>query len=82
MRMGLHFCEADTPPLHSEETTDKSEIYQDLVKSENFSEFSFPSYIPKMRMGLHFCEADTPPLQTEKTTDKSEIYQDLVKSKK
>ena len=34
MRMGLHFCEADTPPLQTEKTTDKSEIYQDLVKSE------------------------------------------------
>ena len=34
MRMGLHFCEADTPPLQSEETTDKSEIYQDFVKLE------------------------------------------------
>ena len=34
MRMGLHFCEADTPPLQTEETTDKSEIYQDFVKLE------------------------------------------------
>ena len=30
MRLGLHFEIADTPPLISEEITEKSEIYQDL----------------------------------------------------
>ena len=37
MRMGLHFCEADNPPLQSEETTYKTQIYQDLVKLEKLS---------------------------------------------
>ena len=34
MRLGLHFKIADTPPLISEEITEKSEIYQDLATSE------------------------------------------------
>ena len=46
MRLGLHFEIADTPPLLWEKTTDKSEIYQDLVKSVN----SLKSQIqPKVR---------------------------------
>ena len=34
MRLGLHFEIADTPPLPRGKTTEKSEIYQDLGRSE------------------------------------------------
>jgi len=42
MHLGLHFEIADTPPLISEEITEKSEIYQDLAKSENLSLWLMP----------------------------------------
>ena len=34
MRLGLHFFEADTPPFCGSKTLEKSEIYQDLGRSE------------------------------------------------
>jgi len=34
MHLGLHFFEADTPPFCGSKTLEKSEIYQDLGKSE------------------------------------------------
>jgi len=34
MHLGLHFFEAGTPPLSGSKTPKKSEIYQDLGKSE------------------------------------------------
>ena len=40
MRLGLHFEIADTPPLISEEITEKSEIYQDLGKSKKIRKTS------------------------------------------
>jgi len=43
MRLGLHFFEADTPPFCGSKTPEKSEIYQDLIQSENLSIFSPPS---------------------------------------
>ena len=34
MHLGLHFEIADTPPLESKKTSEKTQIYQDLAKSK------------------------------------------------
>ena len=51
MRLGLHFEIADTPPLESKKTSEKSEIYQDLATSEKLRIIrETEEYLPKVRM--------------------------------